>query len=88
MMMMMMGGTSFLNIPSELFRLHNNLPKGLRVLSMKIFFFFFFFFFLVFKYLFFKRNYMLNRFVNVNCSQLPSSPTHLPQMKVILALFG
>lgn len=28
---------------------------------------------------------MLNRFVNAKCSQLPS-PTHLPQMKHILAL--
>jgi len=84
MMMMMMGGTSFLDIPSELFRLHNNLPKGLKSFIHENPFFFFF----LFHYLFIPRNYMLNRFVNVNCSQLPSSPTHLPQMKDILALFG
>jgi hypothetical protein len=30
---------------------------------------------------------MLNRFVNVNCSQLPSS-THLPQMKELLTLIA
>jgi hypothetical protein len=58
MMMMMMGGTSFLNIPSELFRLHNNRPQGFKEFIHENPFSF-----LHFHYLFIPRNYMLNRFL-------------------------